>query len=172
LNGARRDPEILAAVDVAGLWVVLEFLLVDGGAVVDSKCNGGVDIRRITIAVSLGIFVILQGLLHCLALLNILCRIPLSIFTTYWPYALRTASSYCRRTTLSTASRLPRAFLPLPHLPHFTTQSSGICCVYLIIELLGPATVHALNGSPTSCQVLLQSFRHQTRCSSEVFLHH
>ena len=120
----------------------------------------------------------LNGLLfRASRITNILCRMPLSIFTAYTLLLGQQANlptHHCR-TAMRTTPVVPvasRSYLPFPHprkIARRRTRGRGKG-VFSLRWSLAPATVHAIDGSPTSCQVVLQSFQRQLRCYSGIFL--
>jgi hypothetical protein len=99
-----------------------------------------------------------QHVWHCL----IYSGVYLFQFARHVALLLKTSSALPAHHCIRQASRpqgwLPRAFLPFPSLPTAACTARADCTDgSLMIKLVGgPATVYALKGSPTSCQVVLQ----------------
>jgi hypothetical protein len=98
-----------------------------------------------------------------LALFNIpYSGVYLFQFARHVALLLKTSSALPAHHCIRQASRpqgwLPRAFLPFPSLPTAARTARADCTDgSLMIKLVGgPATVYAMKGSPTSCQVVLQ----------------
>jgi hypothetical protein len=95
-------------------------------------------------------------------------------FSRHMALLLKSSSAlpahHCMRTT-TLSTRLVVGLAGCLALSSLTTEGVRWYSEALIIRKLvqNPATLYALNCSPTSCQVLLQSFKRLTRRSSQDF---